>query len=758
MSYQLGLQGLKRLIADQDNYKYFRAKLNAPLFKGEMEKSVFQFIDSHFTKYQDLPSELTIVEKFPEFSEVLAPEVSAYYLDKMLTRFTYDRIGAANVASQDILKADKNDVDAAMMVIETAISEVLAQRYAPRIMDFGPEAKSLLLGTYNGSLQSIASSGAFGWPYMDKMSQGILPGDVVSIVGRPAMGKAIRNDEKVLTLTGFKKNGDLKVGDKLASVDGRPNEVVGVYPQGKKKMYALKFQDGREIEASGDHLWELWYRDWKAPKVETTVQLIARLQKKRYQGRLSIRLFSGEFGSSDPLPVDPYVLGVLIGDGCFRSTDVRFSTEDPEIVQNLSNRLLQYQLVHDKGPDWRINAGRKNKLKQYLQEVDLWGRKSIDKFIPQEYLLASRPKRVELLKGLMDTDGTCEKSGTCTYCTVSPVLAVQVQELVRSLGGKSTVREKKVGSTKAFIVSAVLEDQTECFSLSRKLARVRKRTTHINHKLTIVGVEERQEQECTCIAVSHPDKLYVAGDYVVTHNTWFLLYIAMHNWTIKKLNVLFVSMEMNTLAIAQRAGAMYAGTNVGQLKGGIKEGYATPIMEKFIHAMDQLVFESAKFYVVDGNLAANPTDVFMLAKQLGCHMVCIDGAYLMRSKNPKLNKFDRVADNVELMKQLASDNEQSCVASWQFNRVASQKMEKKTTKVGLEDIGYSDAIGQISTVALALLQEEGVDTLETRTIDVMKGRNGEIGKFEVNWLFNVMDFSQLGSQKHAKIPQLQYLE
>lgn len=427
--YNLGLMGLKRLVLDEDGYKYFRAKLTLALFKGQVETQVFEFIDGFFQKYQSLPTLGTVVEAFPEFAEVVATEPSAYYLDKLQDRYVYDRVNKVNVESQALLKEDKTKTEEAVTMLGTAIGDIMAQKYRSQILDLGVDGPKLVLGTYYGTLGSTAKAGGFGWPYLDDMCSGVLPGDVVSIVGRPAMGK-----------------------------------------------------------------------------------------------------------------------------------------------------------------------------------------------------------------------------------------------------------------------------------------------------------------------------------------TWFLLYIALHNWVYRKLNVLFVSMEMSTLAIAQRCAAMYAGTNISQLKAGVLNGYASANQSKFEQAMKLLELENAKFYVVDGNLAASPQDIYILARQLGCNMVCVDGAYLMRSKNAKLNRFDRVADNIELMKRFTSEFELQTVASWQFNRQGSEKMKKKDQKAGLEDIGYSDAIGQISSIALGLMQEEGVATLETRSIDVMKGRNGEIGKFDVNWKFNVMDFSQVGASTEKKKFQLEYIE
>lgn len=147
-------------------------------------------------------------------------------------------------------------------------------------------------------------------------------------------------------------------------------------------------------------------------------------------------------------------------------------------------------------------------------------------------------------------------------------------------------------------------------------------------------------------------------------------------------------------------------------------------------------------YIVDGNLAASVEDVYTLARQLGCDQVYIDGAYLLRHPNPRLDKFTRVSENVELMKRYTSEAGMPTVATYQFARSAV-KNKKKDEKPGLEDIGLSDSISQVSSVVLGLFQEETVENLNSRLISVMKGRDGETGEFRTMWDFNTMDFSQM---------------
>jgi replicative DNA helicase len=222
--------------------------------------------------------------------------------------------------------------------------------------------------------------------------------------------------------------------------------------------------------------------------------------------------------------------------------------------------------------------------------------------------------------------------------------------------------------------------------------------------------------------------------------TWLTLWTALHNWTERKMNVLYVSMEMMVLPIIQRITALYTHQNIKQLK---MSGFSSSTLTKFGAGLKGLTFEKAKLYVVDGNLTSNVEDLFALAEMLECRIVMIDGAYLLRHNNSRLDRYTRAAENVELIKRACTDQEMISVCSWQFNREASKKQKKNKGEQGdLEDIGYSDAIGQISSIALSLFQEDSVETMKSRKVQVMKGRNGEVGQFSIAWDFILMTFHQ----------------
>ncbi len=230
--------------------------------------------------------------------------------------------------------------------------------------------------------------------------------------------------------------------------------------------------------------------------------------------------------------------------------------------------------------------------------------------------------------------------------------------------------------------------------------------------------------------------------------TFLVIKSALDNWK-KGISTMIVSMEMNPLAIAQRISAMYTHTNLTALK---TSGFTDKVYKVFVPKLIGMAKEAADLFVIDGNLAATPDDIYRLAAQLQVGAVYIDGAYLLKHPNPRLDRFTRVAENTERIKYLTSDVGLPTLASWQFSREAAKKA-KKDEKIGLEDIGMTDAIGQCSSVVLGLFQEESVETMYRRLVDVMKGRSGEIGQFSIHWDFDVMNFDQVEEVDEMQKPE-----
>lgn len=220
--------------------------------------------------------------------------------------------------------------------------------------------------------------------------------------------------------------------------------------------------------------------------------------------------------------------------------------------------------------------------------------------------------------------------------------------------------------------------------------------------------------------------------------TFQLLYSAHRNWNESNHVPLFVSMEMTATIIQQRLAAMHTAKPLANLLKGMLSSSA---LDKMMAGLMEMKQKEKPFWLIDGNLTVNVDDIVMAARQLQPTAIYVDGAYLLRHPNPKASKWDRMSENAEMLKQMvATDLGIPVICSYQFNR--DSKKKKKDDKAGVEDIYGTDAIGQLSTVVLGLFEEESVETMHRRRIEVIKGRNGETGKFIIRWNFNQMDFSE----------------
>ncbi len=362
-------------------------------------------------------------------------------------------------------------------------------------------------------------------------------------------GRAQPLSSLVLTPSGFRPIGSLQVGDLVVGSNGLPTPVLGVYPQGRKEVFRLRAQDGASTLCCAEHLWQVFTasgrRRGKPGRVVETREMIGRL-RAAHQHRFELPLLSApvEFPSRD-LPVDPYALGLLLGDGCLTTaTTPSFSTVDRELAAALEESLDGIELRHKGGPDYVLRHidGRRggvivaNPVTAALRELNLAGTRSSTKFVPDRYLRNESAVRLAVLQGLFDSDGgpVTQRDRTCRiqYTTCSERLRDDVSFLVRSLGGVAYSRRRcatgrSPGQARgrpvhhrsdAFVMDIRLPSGIEPFRLARKRERYRRdgggRPMRFVH-----AIEPAGEEETVCIQVAAADSLYVTDDFLITHNT-----------------------------------------------------------------------------------------------------------------------------------------------------------------------------------------------------------------------------------------------
>ncbi len=366
-------------------------------------------------------------------------------------------------------------------------------------------------------------------------------------------GKAQPHSEPVLLERGWTPMGEVRPGDRIYGSDGQLHDVLAVHPQGVREVWEVEFSDGTIVRCDADHLWSFHRHSTAQPLVTKTAREWANLPTRRGSGQ-GRTMFLPELAPihrpEADLPLDPYTLGLLLGDGGMSGAGVSFTTMDRELVDALvlppgvsakpnknqnSGRATQYSLACST-PMGRLPGGgyASSPLISILRELGLMGTTSHTKHIPAAYAQASATQRLALLQGLFDTDGSWARSNV-EYTTTSHALALAVREMVQSLGGRATIAPKQTSWTykgaknhsTAWRMNIKLPLGVVPFRVARKVEQFKASKVQSGATRAVVGIRATGHFEpASCISVSAPDRLYVTSGHVLTHNTHTLRQLA----------------------------------------------------------------------------------------------------------------------------------------------------------------------------------------------------------------------------------------
>jgi superfamily II DNA or RNA helicase len=341
------------------------------------------------------------------------------------------------------------------------------------------------------------------------------------------LGKAQPDSELVLTPDGWSTMGSLRRGDFVIGSSGHPVEVLDVFPQGIRPIVEVEFSDGARVRCDSEHLWAVRRQSDRFRGKPWRVAKISDLDVGRGWWVPLVRPV--EFNEW-PLPLDPYLLGVLLGDGGLSIRgQVRLHTERAlaESLELPSDCHLH--LYHENGPKaadyWIAGAiGRStNSVMSAIRRLGLEGTTSHDKRVPHVYMFSSASARLDLLRGIMDADGHVRSRDNHVEITLAnESLAEDVAALVRSLGGTARIHQKVTSwthlGTRKTGTAWRLSIALDVCPFRWKADRWRPRTSYPPQR-KITAITPLAPESCTCILVDAPDHLYVTRDYVLTHNT-----------------------------------------------------------------------------------------------------------------------------------------------------------------------------------------------------------------------------------------------
>jgi superfamily II DNA or RNA helicase len=348
--------------------------------------------------------------------------------------------------------------------------------------------------------------------------------DGVLIADQPGLGKLCDVNTPTLTPTGWKKLGELAVGDQVINADGCASTVTGVFPQGVKAIYKIKFSDGTETNSGLEHLWEVRDSNMKARGRGWSARTLGEIMRrgvlgKDGKGKWEVPQFPGHMETHREAPkIDGWLLGQLIGNGYTNGGDgtinVASNNEDKDVIARLES--LGGQTRFDACAKTRFSIERCGRMMDELRKLNL-NCKSKEKSIHESLLVTPWEYRVKLLQGLMDSNGS-NRRNRIAFHTCSRNLAESVAQLVRSLGGCAIVREYGRAPEGKPTEWSVNVQTPFCPFWSQRKSKGWKADPR-NRGNKIVAVTYSHDAEAVCIMVDHPRHLYVTENYKLTHNT-----------------------------------------------------------------------------------------------------------------------------------------------------------------------------------------------------------------------------------------------
>ena len=487
--------------------------------------------------------------------------------------------------------------------------------------------------------------------------------EITIVSGLPGTGKAQPLTSKVLTPNGWVTMGEIKLNDYVTTPKGDKTKVTGVYPQGLKDIYKITFSDGREVESCDEHLWKVYYRQWADKyRVLSLRDVIDNHSKKIDDGRLYIPLIDSSNNEDVELPINPYLLGSLIGDGGMTNNSLTFSNQDEEVLELVGEHLDErgYQLKKFKHGkyDYGITSinkiktsGKKghytNLFKLELSELNLYGKKSENKFIPTIYKNSSKRQKLELIQGLMDTDGTTDtRRCSVSFSTSSKQLCEDFVDMINSIGGITKIYEKSPTYTYKgevrnglinYNISIRYPNPEDFFTLKRK-KNICKNYQYKNLNLRIKNIEYVGKKESQCIMISDDNHLYVTDNYITTHNTFLACAEALK---------LIKTKPKYKKILLVKSVIQLSGEELGFLPGDLKDKL-DPYMISFIDNFEKIIGESLTNKLRELGLIQIQPLAFVRGRSIDNTIIIVDEAQNISIQNMR-TLMTRIGDNSKMV-------------------------------------------------------------------------------------------------------------
>lgn len=699
-----GSKFLLGLIDSEDGLKdYFELNPRKEIFKSQTEQVLFGFVHNHVTKYHSLPSREAL-QFYVQSQEIPTPlpakvgikDTPHYYYDKLKERHLHLSLKGVALKLQESLNAGQI-TDGFEALCEAAIA-LKYEEAEDKLVNFSKSAHDIIKLEQIKKASAVQTNIRLGWPSLDNMAGGIGPGDFVTVVGRPAC------------------------------LSGDTNLYVSRKGKGSGRWYTLKelyrgFNGRTAKQGRGAKYWDL--------------AIPTRVQSLMDDDLTGLNLVDDVIYSGVK---KTYTLTTESGKQIRATKDHLFLT--PEGFTRLDDLQEGFEIIVKADPVGKVSRGAKPYRKEVCTKLPYSP-------YPTRVINGCVYHRVLEHRAVYDAS----LNGLSLNDFIEVLKSHPDHGLIFSAPGAHIHhKDGNPANNRAGNLEALTNSDHGKAHAQETPVRKHFGQNHVASEV-ITSIEYFGEEETYDVSCREPYNNFIANGFV-THNsgkTWCLLYSALHTWAEQGKSPLFVSMEMNRLAIVERMAALSTSTAIKHIKLGTMD-----VSKEYKPMMSKLKSFKAKqdFWVVDGKLSVDVEALVALCHQLKPSVLFVDGAYMLRHPNRRLNRYERAAENAEWLKaSVAEKLGIPVVISYQFNRSAVKKT-KNDTGGALDNIGYTDVIGQISSLVLGMMQEEGIETVMEREIDILKGRNGECGKFKINWVFsppNPMDFSEAPEKNMADL-------
>lgn len=717
---------LSAIIFDPQIFEELAAKLKSHDFYLPFHQHVFvamedlaredKPIDEEFLK-----SKLSADGNYDEVSllDILASNPISNtdaYLDEIKSRSTKRSLATLATTIKKVTIEDDLPTDEVMNLVEKKLYEITQNSTSE---DFR-ESKEITLSMVEEihRLKALGNQKLLGvdtgFHNLNDHTQGFGKGDLIIVAARPAMGKCLGKGTKVLMYSGELKNvEDVKVGEDLMGDDSTPRKVLSL-ARGREEMYWVRQNKGIDYRVNKSHILSLKrsrnegkHRHGDVLNIEVTDYIEKSDKfKSNYKGyKVGV-----EF-SEKKVEIEPYFLGIWLGDGT--SSNVAIATEDNEVVSYLeeyASRLsLQLSSCFPQGkcPMYSITKGytgvtfdKDISLQKKLRDYNLLD----NKHIPQCYLSNSRKNRLELLAGLIDSDGYYDdKYHVMEITQKSKELTQQIKFLADSLGFKCSFKSK---------IARIKEVDYECevyrvrivgnldeipTKIERKKARPS--ASNRNHQHTGIKVEYDKVDDYYGFEIDG-NKLFLLEDMTVTHNTSLVL-----NMTQKAIErgegVAFFSLEMPAEQLMLRLLSTETSIPLQKLRVGDLTDEEWTNLSKATDAMAR-----RKLFVDDGGLATIHHVRSKLRKLKAKHpeitMAIIDYLQLMSGDSSE-GRQQVISEISRGLKQLARELEIPIIALSQLNRGVESRDNKRPM---LSDLRESGSIEQDADIVMFVYRDD----------------------------------------------------